>query len=255
MPRLRVEFAERQAERQPPTMTTESPMTDAAAVRSSDWLDRHLYHSQDGIRIFCADNRQLLPVMGMYDLLMTDPPYGIDADNRKRALSRGKLAKPKDYGESSWDKQPPAEWVLRMAMSKARWQILWGGNYYGLEASSCWLVWDKDNGASDFADCELAWTNLEKAVRRIKYRWQGMLQENMKEKEIRYHPTQKPVPVMEWAIGHAPEISTILDPWMGSGSTLIAARAKGLKADGIEINEQYCEAAKRRLSQGVLLAV
>ena len=87
----------------------------------------------------------------------------------------------------------------------------------------------------------------------IKFRWRG-LQENMTEKEIRYHPAQKPVPVMQWAIGQT-EAQTILDPWMGSGSTLIAARAKGLKADGIEINEQYCEAAKQRLSQGVLLAV
>ena len=79
-------------------------------------------------------------------------------------------------------------------------------------------------------------------------------QENMAEKEVRYHPTQKPTALMEWCIGHT-EAKTILDPWMGSGTTLIAARAKGLKADGIEINEQYCEAAKQRLSQGVLLAV
>lgn len=222
---------------------------------SSAVLDRHLYHSQDGIRIFCGDNRQIAPMLGEYDCLLTDPPYGIDADNRKRALSRGKLAKPTDYGESSWDKSPPQMWELQMMMSKARWQILWGGNYFGMPGRRGWLVWDKDNGASDFADCELAWSNLEIAVRKIKYRWQGMLQENMAEKEVRYHPTQKPQPVMEWALGFVPECKTVLDPWMGSGTTLIAARAKGMQADGIEINEQYCEAAKRRLSQGVLLAV
>lgn len=93
------------------------------------------------------------------------------------------------------------------------------------------------------------------AIRKLKHRWNGMLQQNMAEKETRWHPTRKPQPLMEWCIGHCPEAKTIFDPWAGSGTTLIAARAKGLKADGIEINEQYCEAAKRRLAQGVLLAV
>ena len=82
-----------------------------------------------------------------------------------------------------------------------------------------------------------------------------MLQENMAEKEVRWHPTQKPVPLLEWCLSHVPEAKTVLDPWMGSGTALLAARSKGLKADGIEINEQYCEAAKQRLSQGVLLVV
>ena len=129
-----------------------------------------------------------------------------------------------------------------------------GGNYFGLPPARGWLVWDKDN-TGDFADCELAWTNLEMAVRKIKYRWNGMLQQNMAEKDVRYHPTQKPTAVMEWAIGFVPGARTVLDPWMGSGTTLIAARAKGMQADGIEINEKYCEAAKQRLSQGVLLVV
>lgn len=210
------------------------------------------YHEQDGIRIFCGNNRQIAPLLGDYDLLLTDPPYGIGVGQRKTwgSSNKGKVT---EYAKSSWDDSPPAPWELQMMMDKARWQILWGGNYYGLPAARGWLVWDKDN-TGDFADCELAWTNLEMAVRKFKHRWNGMLQQNMAEKEVRWHPTQKPTPLMEWCIGHT-EAKTILDPWMGSGTTLIAARAKGLRADGIEINEQYCAAAVARLSQGVLLAV
>lgn len=239
-----------------PTEITDLQPVGEGVIRWSAWLDRHLYHSQDGIRIFCGDNRQIAPMLGQYDLLHTDPPYGINENMRKQQSRQGHgLAKQRNYGQYDWDATTPESWMLSMVMTKARWQIIWGGNYYGLPASKCWLVWDKDNGATDFADCELAWTNLEIAVRKIKYKWQGMLQENMAEKEVRWHPTQKPQAVMEWATKFAPDVQTVLDPWMGSGTMLLAARAKGIKADGIEINEQYCEAAKQRLSQGVLLAV
>jgi DNA modification methylase len=215
------------------------------------------YHEQDGIRIFCGDNRVIVPTLGEYDCLHTDPPYGIGADKNLRANKQhGKAAAPsRDYGVGQWDSMTPEPWVLQMMMAKAKWQIIWGGNYFGLQGRRGWLVWDKDNGENGYADCELAWTNLEIAVRKIRYKWQGMLQENMAEKEVRWHPTQKATSVMEWALGYVPECKTVLDPWMGSGTTLIAARAKGMQADGIEINEQYCEAAKRRLAQGVLLAV
>lgn len=234
-------------------MTPDSTQTvNAVGIGCSEWLHRHCYHSENGITIYCGDNRLLLPMLGQYDLLLTDPPYGIGADNRKRILSRGKLANPKDYGESNWDGETPADWVLQMALSKAQWQILWGGNYYGLPASSCWLVWDKLNGDNDFADCELAWTNLQKAVRRITHLWNGMIRKNG---EDRYHPTQKPLDVMTWCLGQVPEARTVLDPWMGSGTTLVAAKLRGLEAVGIEIDEQHCETAKRRLAQGVLLAV
>ena len=241
-------------------MTLASPKTleqpAPPPVACSDWLHRHLYHSQDGIRIFCGDNRKLAPMLGEYDLLHTDPPYGIGADNHHKWKAGGKAVAPKrNYGEGQWDSEPAPEWLLSLVRSKCRWQIIWGGNYFGLPAAKGWLVWDKDNGENPFADCELAWTNLEMVVRKIRYKWQGMLQENMAEKEVRWHPTQKPQSVMEWATNFAPDVQTVLDPWMGSGTMLLAARAKGLQADGIEINEQYCEAAKRRLAQGVLLAV
>ena len=209
------------------------------------------YYQDDFVTIYCGDNRQVTPWLGSFDLLLTDPPYGINENDRKVA-SRGRLAKPKDYGVFSWDKNKPEPWFLNSLMSITKHQIIFGGNYFGLPPSQCWLVWDKENGTNDFADCELAWTNLPKAVRKFTWRWSGMLQEDMKNKENRVHPTQKPLPLMHWCLGHVPEAKTVLDPFMGSGTTLLAAKQKGLKATGIEISEKYCEAAVKRLQQGVL---
>ena len=118
--------------------------------------------------------------------------------------------------------------------------------------SSCWLVWDKENGNTDFADGELAWTNYKKAVRLIKHQWSGMLRKN---REFRYHATQKPLNVIKWAIGLAPEHDTILDPFMGSGTTLRAAKDMGLKAIGIERDERDCEIAARRLQQEIMFGI
>jgi DNA modification methylase len=143
-----------------------------------------------------------------------------------------------------------------VARSVCRWQIIFGGNYYDLPPSSCWLVWDKDNGPNDFADCELAWTNLKKAVRKLTYRWNGMLQAPGVPRTIRQHPTQKPEAVIRWALIQAPEdVRTVLDPFMGSGTTLVAAKRLGRKAVGIEREERYCEIAAERLQQGALFSV
>jgi site-specific DNA-methyltransferase (adenine-specific) len=135
-------------------------------------------------------------------------------------------------------------------------QIIFGGNYFAhfLKPSSSWIVWDKDNGESFFADCELAWTSFDKAVRKFKWKWNGMLQEHMgKMKENRVHPTQKPLALMQWCIkNYSEDNMTILDPFMGSGTTLVAAKLLGRNATGIEISEKYCEIARERLRQEVL---
>lgn len=213
------------------------------------------YYEHAGITIYHADCREILPSLPKVDLVLTDPPYGIGADIKqsKRAEKQyGNAAAPsKDYGISNWDlKTPPGELILAITGSGDKC-IIWGGNYFSLPVSRAWLVWDKDNGNNRYADCELAWSNLDTAVRKYRHKWMGMIQENMAEKEIREHPTQKPVPLMEWCIGLADNPQTILDPFMGSGTTLRAAKDLGRKAIGIEINEQYCEIAAKRLSQEV----
>ena len=210
------------------------------------------YYQDESCTIYNADAKQVVPFLNRFDLLLTDPPYGI-GESSKNHRSRDKLASGKEYEKSDWDDAPPVGWFIEQAKDLSKTQILWGGNYFGLGATSCWLVWDKDNGASDFADCELAWTNMRKAVRKFQYRWAGILQERQgADREVRVHPTQKPLPLMKWCIGLVPEAKTILDPFMGSGTTLVAAKQEGRKAIGIEINESYCESAAKRLSQGVL---
>ncbi len=206
------------------------------------------YYDHAGCTIYHGDCRDHLMLHA--DTLITDPPYGIGEAAGKNK-SRGYLATAKDFGHSDWDDRPVPRWLLDAWIDLTRLAIIFGGNYYGLPASSCWLVWDKDNGASDFADCELAWTNGKGAVRRLRHRWQGMLQEHMgAAKEVRVHPTQKPVPVMKWVI-RQPDVGSIVDPFMGSGTTLVAAKECGHSAIGIEIEEKYCEIAAKRLEQEV----
>jgi len=210
------------------------------------------YYDDGLITIYHADCRVVLPTLPKVDLVLTDPPYGIGEAAGKNK-SRGKMAVSKDFGNLAWDNEPPPAWLFGLMTEMSTHQIVFGGNYFPLPPSSCWLVWDKDNGETDFADCELAWTNLPKAVRRLKWRWQGMLQEDMAHKEYRDHPTQKPVPVMKWALSQAPDtVKTVLDPFMGSGTTLVACKQAGISCIGIEREERYCEVAVKRLAQSCL---
>lgn len=199
----------------------------------------------EGIEIYCGDCREILPTLGKVDAVVTDPPYGIGEAAGKNK-SRGKLAVSKDYGHATWDNNTVDADLMRMVRAAGRWNIIFGGNYYPSEASSCWLVWDKENGASDFADCELAWTNLPKAVRRLKFMWNGMLRAHGEPRGD--HPTQKPVGVMKWCIGQLPDDAmTILDPFMGSGTTGVAAVKMGKKFFGIERVPEYYDSSKRRI--------
>jgi DNA modification methylase len=211
------------------------------------------YYEKDGIVIYLGDCRDVLPTLAPVDLVLTDPPYGIGvaANGQVGSTNRGVA---RDYGAVTWDAAPPDQTTLDAVRAAGQWQVIFGGNFFDLPPSSCWLVWDKDNTGS-FADAELAWTNLPKAVRLLRWRWNGMLQEHMgADKEERVHPTQKPLAVMRWAISQAPDdCATILDPFMGSGTTLRAAKDLGRRAIGIEINEDYCKIAVERLRQGVLL--
>lgn len=211
------------------------------------------YYADSAVTIYHADCCEIVPTLGQFDLLLTDPPYGIGEGNQKRILSRANMAAARDYGHSDWDSSPPDKELLNIILNCSRWKILWGGNYFqGLSAQRGWLVWDKDNGSNDFADCELAWTNLESAVRKFTWRWAGMLQQNMSEKDTRFHPTQKPVSLMRWCIERV-DCKTILDPFAGSGTTGRAAKDLGRKCTLIEREEKYCEIAAQRMQQEVFV--
>ena len=116
--------------------------------------------------------------------------------------------------------------------------------------SSCWVVWDKENGKTDFADCELAWTSFKTAVRIFRFQWQGMLQGNMKDKEIRIHPTQKPVALYKWLLmNYAKQGDKILDTHVGSASSLIACYDMGFDCVGYELDKDYYDMACKRIEK------
>ena len=213
------------------------------------------YYQHQGITIYHGDCREILPELGRFDLLLTDPPYGIKAGAKGKVggggipAFGGKFVPARDYGTHSWDDSPIDQELIDSAVAMCKQAIIWGGNYYAMPPSPSWLVWDKRNGANYFADCELAWSNLGCAVRKIEHLWHGMLR---KDNEERFHPTQKPLGVMSWCISLSKTAGSVLDPFMGSGTTLLAAKLHGLTAVGIEMSEKYCEVAAMRLSQDSL---
>ena len=182
-----------------------------------------------------------------FDLAIVDPPYGINMDGGK--IGGNNCGKAKDYTQKDWDKEPPSIEYFNELIRVSKNQIIWGANHFISRMpfdSSCWIVWDKDN-SGNFADCELAWTSFNTAVRKYKFRWNGMLQENMKNKEIRIHPTQKPVALYEWLLtNYAKKGQKVFDSHLGSGSSAIAAHYFGVDFVGCELDKDYFEAAKAR---------
>jgi DNA modification methylase len=202
------------------------------------------YYEHAGITIYHGDCRELLPALGAFDLLMTDPPYGIfgnDAESRHDAANGWK-----QYGVPQWDKEPIDADTLARCRNLCRKAVIWGGNYFDLPPSMGWLVWDKGQRDFSLSDAELAWTSERRAIRCFSYSRALALQDG------KVHPTQKPEALMLWALGLFSGATTVLDPFMGSGTTLIAAKRLGRQAVGVEINERYCEIAAKRLSQEAL---
>jgi len=184
------------------------------------------------------------------DLVLTDPPYGIGESNEKNA-GRGGLAQPTDFGHYDWDKERLGKEFFDEMFRVSKNQIIFGGNYYidYLYPTSCFIVWDKMNGHSDFADCELAWTSFKSAVRILRWKWAGMLQGDMKNKEKRVHPTQKPIPLFTWILEkYSKPNDTILDPFLGSGTTLRACQLTNRNGIGFEISKEYESVIRKRCS-------
>ena len=200
-------------------------------------------------------NSDCLPAMrkmadNQYDLAIVDPNYGIGEDGKKNH-SRGKLAKPTLYDIKEWDKNSVDKIILDEILRVSKNQIIWGANHFISKMpfdSSCWIIWDKENGENDFADCELAWTSFDTAVRKFTFRWAGMLQGNMKHKETRIHPTQKPVALYKWLLkNYAKPGYKIIDTHFGSLSIGIACWDAGYDLDAYEIDRDYFETGKKRL--------
>jgi len=187
-------------------------------------------------RLILGDCLEVMPTLGKVDAILTDPPYGIGYDGQKGG-KRGKSHSRK-YEFKGWDSSAPD--VSAFARYPA---IIWGGNYFGLPASDRWLSWDKMQSFSG-AEFELAWTNLggpHRVFRMSRIEAYGNIDKQ--------HPTQKPVALMEWCLGFLPDAETILDPFMGSGTTLVACAKLGRKGIGIEIDPDYFEIACRRVEE------
>jgi site-specific DNA-methyltransferase (adenine-specific) len=187
-----------------------------------------------------------------FELAIVDPPYGIGEDGSKNH-TRGKLAVAKNYKSfSGQDKEPPSHEYFEELIRISKNQIIWRANHFISRIpfdSPCWIVWDKLN-SGDFADCELAWSSFKSSVRKFTYMWNGMLQQDMKNKESRIHPTQKPVALYRWLLqNYAKEGDKILDTHLGSGSSRIAADMEGYDFTGYELDKDYFDASVKRFNE------
>ncbi len=186
-----------------------------------------------------------------FDLAIVDPPYGIGEDGSKNH-TRSKLAVSKNYKSfTGQDKEPPSLEYFEELIRISKNQIIWGANHFISRIpfdSPCWIVWDKINGETDFADCELAYTSFKTAVRKFKWKWHGMIQHDMKNKENRIHPTQKPVALYKWLLmNYAKPNDKILDTHLGSGSIAIACYDLGFDLTACELDTDYFNGALKRL--------
>lgn len=192
------------------------------------------YYQDEAVTIYHGDCREILPSLPKVDLVLTDPPYGLNRSDPVR----------KPVGTMMWDARPPDSDLLDLVRSKADKVIIWGGNYFPLPPCQRFLIWDKvqpENFSTSMV--EMAWSNLSGPAKLFKDRVIGFYKE---------HPTEKSLDLMCWCLSLVSDAQTILDPFMGSGTTLRAAKDLGRKAIGIEIEEKYCEIAAKRMAQQVL---
>ena len=188
-----------------------------------------------------------------FDLAIVDPPYGISINKQSQGKGGG-VAKKIDYTKKDWDSEAPNKDYFVELLRVSKNVVIWGANYFIENIpnanSSCWIVWDKDNGTSDFADSELAYTNFKTSVRNYKCKWAGMLQYDMKNKEKRIHPTQKPIRLYEWLLmNYAKEGDKILDTHLGSGSIALACHNLKYDLTACELDTEYYNAAMKRINE------
>lgn len=191
------------------------------------------------VELWLGDCREVLPTLERVDACVTDPPYGIGMDGGNVGYKGFN-----DFEKLDWDKQPPSADMFAAVLAAAQNCIIWGGNYFPLPPSRCFLVWDKGAGfkGRSYAECELAWASFDANARIFQY--DPLARGDYRGK---HHPTQKPVAVMKWCIGFLPQATTVLDPFAGSGSTGVAAIGLGKRFIGIERQPQYFDVMCRRV--------
>lgn len=206
----------------------------------------------ENVTLYCGDSAEVLPTIkrAKIDAVVTDPPYGISADRHRGSQANGWT----DHGHAEgWDQKRPPESLIRAIVGLGKPTVIWGGNYFidwlapktGGQQNK-WLIWDKMQEEFSLADAELAWCSFEGAIRRIGVSRGHALQDGKE------HPTQKSLKVMQWCIDQLPDpkkVKTILDPFMGSGTTGVAALSLGRGFIGIEREPHYFEVSLRRIKK------
>jgi len=196
----------------------------------------------EGAEIWLGDCREVLPLIGKVDAVVTDPPYGI------ASIWKGGFSAKHGWGKAGvdaglrndWDEATPSRETFDLLFGASRTQVIWGGNYFDFPPSRCWLVWNKPERGFSLAEAELAWTNIDSVVRVI---------DANRSDTGREHPTQKPVAVMAFSVEKTRGV--VLDPYMGSGTTGVACVNLGRKFIGIEIEPKYFDIARRRISEAL----
>lgn len=203
------------------------------------------YYQDSAVTIYHADCRQVLPFLGRFDLLLTDPPYGIKRDGKPRSTSRH--GGHKGYEFMGWDDSTPDAEMFRLLYDRSEEHVIWGANYFAphMEPGPGWMLWDKGQRI-DQADGELAASSRRGPLRVFTLNRMAIAMDGA------VHPTQKPLALFSWCLAFFPNARTILDPFAGSGTTGRAAKDLGKQATLIEREERYCEIAARRMSQEVL---
>ena len=220
-----------------------------------NYKDKHEYISENGIRsvvylMDCMEGLKQIPDK-YFELAIVDPPYGINFGtfNRTNTDSNGIKYKANKYHNADWDKETPKDEYWEQLFGISKNQIIWGGNYFLLPPTQCFIFWYKQNPVTNFADGELAWTSFKKPARCFDYRYYGNLQGNTSA-DAKIHPTQKPVALYEWLIkNYAKPNDKILDTHLGSGSSRIAAHKANLPFMGFELDEDYFKASVKRFEQ------
>ena len=201
----------------------------------------------DGVTLVHGDCREYLPTAPIFDLCLTDPPYGIDYGKAGGFSASHRWSAWRE--NVAWDAERPSKELFELILSRSKSQVIWGGNYFTdhLPPSMQWLVWDKGQRDFSLADCEFAWTSQNKAARIFTYPRSKALQDG------KQHPTQKPVELMSWCLDQIkPTPKTVVDPFMGSGTSAISCIRRGVPFVGIEQDEGYFAGAVERVRKALL---